>query len=102
MTIKELEEILGVPRATIRYYEKEGLINPERKRNDYREYSEDDISKLKKIIIFRKHGFSIREIEDILDGSVDLSAAAQNKIEKLQEGINEMNGALAVCRQVAK
>ena len=30
MTIKEVEELLEVPRATVRFYEKEGLINPQR------------------------------------------------------------------------
>lgn len=28
MTIKEVEQILNIPRATIRYYEKEKLIDP--------------------------------------------------------------------------
>jgi len=28
MTIKEVEQILGLPRATVRFYEKEGLIEP--------------------------------------------------------------------------
>ena len=31
MTIKEVELYLEVPRATIRFYEKEGLISPKRK-----------------------------------------------------------------------
>lgn len=29
MTIKEVEQHLEVPRATVRFYEKEGLINPQ-------------------------------------------------------------------------
>ena len=28
MTIKEVEQLLEVPRATVRFYEKERLINP--------------------------------------------------------------------------
>ena len=31
MTIKEVEKILGIPRATVRFYEKEGLIEPKKK-----------------------------------------------------------------------
>ena len=50
MTIKEIEELAGMPRANIRYYEKEGLLNPERDVNGYREYSEKDLLILKKII----------------------------------------------------
>ncbi len=39
MTIKEVEEKLGIPRASIRFYKKERLINPKREAPGYREYS---------------------------------------------------------------
>ncbi len=53
--IKELEQILDIPRATIRFYEKCGLINPERNSdNDYREYTDLDVSTLKRIVVLRK------------------------------------------------
>jgi len=41
MTIKELEQELEIPRATIRFYEKENLISPKRGANSYREYSNE-------------------------------------------------------------
>ena len=63
MKIKEVEECLQVPRATIRFYEKEGLINPKKGENGYREYSDYDILILKKIIVLRKLGFSVADIE---------------------------------------
>ena len=47
MTIKEVEQHLEVPRATVRFYEKEGLINPQRGENGYREYSEEDVTRLR-------------------------------------------------------
>ena len=47
MTIKEVEQYLEVPRATVRFYEKEGLIRPERGGNGYRDYSEEDVEKLR-------------------------------------------------------
>lgn len=58
MTIKEVEQCLEVPRATVRFYEKEGLINPQRGDNGYREYSEADVQTLKKIIILRMLGLN--------------------------------------------
>ena len=40
MTIKEVEQITGLTRSNIRFYEKEKLISPERNAsNGYREYS---------------------------------------------------------------
>ena len=48
MTVKELEEMLGISRANIRYYEKEGLLSPNRKENQYRDYSAQDVATLQK------------------------------------------------------
>ena len=36
MTIKELEEAVGMTRANIRFYEQEGLLSPARSANGYR------------------------------------------------------------------
>ena len=51
MTIKEVETLLEIPRASVRFYEKEGLILPTRSSNSYRDYSEEDVANLMKIII---------------------------------------------------
>lgn len=42
MQIRDLEERTGLDRATIRYYEKEGLLAPRCLENGYRLYSEAD------------------------------------------------------------
>lgn len=53
MTIKEVEEQTGLSRSTIRFYEKEKLIEPLRNdKNGYRDYSETDVEKLKKLLIY--------------------------------------------------
>ena len=45
--IKEVEHLVGISSANIRYYEKEGLITPIRiKENNYREYTEKDVHTL--------------------------------------------------------
>lgn len=43
MTIKEIEELSGMPRANIRFYEAEGLLRPDRDANGYRNYSEESL-----------------------------------------------------------
>ena len=44
MTIKEVEQLTGITRQNIRFYEREGLITPRRNpENQYREYSADDV-----------------------------------------------------------
>ncbi len=93
MTIKEVEQILGLPRATVRFYEKEGLIEPKRGENGYRDYSQMDIIRLKKIVILRKIGLSVNDILDIFDGAKTMAEVLGENIVNLQKQINELNGA---------
>ncbi|HCT90825.1 MAG TPA: hypothetical protein DF613_05525 [Lachnospiraceae bacterium] len=102
MTIKELETELGIPRATIRFYERQELIHPKRMENSYRDYSAEDAAVLKKIIIFRKLGLSMSEIEDLFDGTTDLPDSIQRNIAELKKQIEELNGALEVCKEIEK
>ena len=90
MTIKEVEQYLEVPRATVRFYEKEGLINPQRGENGYREYSEEDVQTLKKIIILRKLGLAVADIEDVLDGARPMSQVVAGNISNLEKQIEEL------------
>jgi len=98
MTIKELEQQLEVPRATIRFYEKENLISPKRGNNSYREYSEEDVETLRKIIILRKIGLSVSDIKDLLDGVFSLQPILEKNISALQSQIKELEGAINVCK----
>ena len=84
MGIKEAEEATGVSRQNIRFYEKQGLIYPARNRkNSYREYSDEDILRLKQIRLFRKLGMPIEEIRRLLDGEADLKQALQEQERRL-------------------
>lgn len=101
MKIKELEEILSVPRATIRFYEKQGLIAPIRsKENEYRDYSDADITKLKKILILRKIGFSVSEIQDLFDETTDLQSLLTQQINALEKQRNDIDGAIDICKDM--
>ena len=102
MKINELEKTLSVTRANIRFYEKEGLIHPERKENGYRDYSDEDVSRLKEIIIFRKLGIPIPDIKDVLEGKRDLQTILDENSKRLEKQIEELNGALSVCRRMQK
>ena len=103
MKIKELEQILDIPRATIRFYEKCGLINPERNSdNDYREYTDLDVSTLKRIVVLRKIGFSISDIESLLDGSSEFDELLDKQINSLLKQKEEVEGALSICEEMRK
>lgn len=50
---------------TIRFYEKEGLLQPKRLPNGYRDYDESCEAQLKMIVVLKQLGFSLKEIEQL-------------------------------------
>lgn len=94
MEIKDVENLLSVSRSNIRFYEKQGLITPERRKNNYRDYNEEDITALKRIIILRKMGFTIEEIQLIQKGELPFSEAISDTKMRLETEIEQLNGAL--------
>ncbi len=100
MTIKEVEDLLELPRATIRFYEKEGLIHPKRGDKSYREYSEEDVATLKTIVVLRKIGLSVDDIEDFLEDVVPLQDLLGKTITELEVKRNELEAAIRVCRKM--
>lgn len=70
MTIKELEERTGLDRATIRFYEKEGLISPRRMANGYRDYTPAEAPALEKIALLRRLGLSMEQIRRVQTGEL--------------------------------
>lgn len=100
MKINEVEQILGITKANIRFYEKEGLLSPSRTESGYRDYSDSDIARLKTIVIYRKLGIPVQQIADILDGAVSLQDALDANIKSLNAEIEKLNGSLALCKQL--
>lgn len=102
MKIKELENLLSISRSNIRFYEKQGLFSPERKDNNYREYTEQDIEVLKKIIIFRKMGFTVEEIKLIQNNKLSFAESIANAQHRIEDEIEQLNGSLKLIKQIAQ
>ena len=100
MQIRDLEYKSGLDRATIRYYEKEGLIRPERHDNGYREYSQEHLSLLLKIKLLRQLGFSLEIIKELQKGTGDFDVFLKNQIELLESKIQQTERSKAVCMQI--
>lgn len=67
MNTKRVCQEVGVTPKMLRVYEKAGLVVPERKENDYRDYSMDDLFRLEITVRLRDLGFSIKEIQSIFE-----------------------------------
>ena len=96
--IKEAEALTGISRQNIRYYEKMGLLNPKRDAgNGYRKYDEEDIERLKAILLFRKLDMPLEEIHKLLDCEIDLQQALDTQKVYLQQEKQKLEAALAFC-----
>lgn len=69
-SIGETSERTGLPRDTIRYYEKIGLLQrAERKDNRHRVYDQADIDRMKMITCLKKTGMSLDDMRPYLDNA---------------------------------
>lgn len=89
----------GLPAKTIRYYEDVGLVRPGRAGNGYRDYSDEDVHKLKFLQRSRGLGFSVAECRQLLAlyedkgrASADVHALATRKIVEIDRKLAELAG----------
>lgn len=93
MKIQEVAEQTGFTVHTIRYYEKEGLLDRrhvQREANNYRNYSDAAIERLKLIRKFQGIGFSLADMKDILQDRDNHTRTNQEVIEWICQKIEEL------------
>ena len=101
MTIKEVEERTGLARSNIRFYEKEGLIEPSRNdKNGYRDYSEREVEIIKKIAYLRTLEISIEDIRCIIADKMSLTEVIEKQTVTIQEQIEGLNKAKTICERM--
>lgn len=100
MQIRELEGRTGLDRATIRYYEREGLLTPQRQENGYRSYSEEDAGTLLKIKLLRSLGMPLETIRSLQQGDEGLGQALDELIPVLDQKIRDSRISRDICREI--
>jgi len=93
MKIKNVEELVGITKKNIRFYEEQGLLAPGRAENGYREYSAADVERLKQIKFLRKLYVPIDEIRALFDGKLSLGDCLTrhlDELEKRQKDLDEI------------
>ena len=61
MQLNEVIKQVDMTKRAIKYYEEAGLLSVNKDENGYRNYTEEDISVLKEISVYRKLGISIKD-----------------------------------------
>ncbi|WP_308190740.1 MerR family transcriptional regulator [Streptomyces sp. HPF1205] len=63
-----MAELAGVSVRTLHHYDEIGLVRPSaRTAAGYRAYSVDDVERLREVLAYRRLGFGLREIADLVD-----------------------------------
>ena len=101
MKINQVEQLVGVTKGNIRFYEKEGLLTPGRNsENGYRDYSDADVAWLKKIKLLRMLDVPIEEILRLKSGALTLEDAMGRHIIQLERKQSNLAAAQGVCAQI--
>jgi len=83
MNIKYVEELVGITKKNIRFYEDQGLLAPGRAENGYREYHDGDVRRLKQIKLLRKLLVPIDAIRDVLAGKLTLEDCLDSQLREI-------------------
>ncbi|QIZ78581.1 Zn(2+)-responsive transcriptional regulator [Ferrimonas lipolytica] len=111
--IGELAKQYQINTDTLRYYEKNGLLVPSsRSDSGYRSYNEEDAKQLRFILRAKSVGFSLTEIQELINidhnrsqwacqdvkGMVELKAdVIQSKIDELIQFRDSLQGLAKAC-----
>ena len=110
-TIGQLAKETNVNLETIRYYERRGLIpEPPRNPSGHRQYSPDAVIRTKFIKRTQAHGFTLKEISEILSlrlepgtTCADIKSRVEIKIEDVEQKITDLRHIRkALLRMVSK
>lgn len=103
MTIKEVEELTGLSRSNVRFYEKERLIFPSRnEKNGYRDYSESDVENIKKIAYLRTLGISVEDIRNVIEEKESLHKVIRKQKEMLKKQLSDLDRAKILCEKMLR
>ena len=73
MKINQVEELVGITKKNIRFYESQGLVHPERNpENGYREYTLRDVEQLQRVKLLRMLDVPCEQIRRVTDGELAL------------------------------
>lgn len=99
LTIGQVSKLAGVNRETLRYYEREGIIEqPKRKDSGYRIYPQSIVKRLRFIKRAQGLGFSLKEINELMTLRNDAKVAkcsevkqyAQDKVKTIETKLKDL------------
>lgn len=108
--IGEVAAMVGIPTATVRYYERRGLIaDPARTAAGYRQYGPDTGRRLRFIKHAQELGFALEEIQQMLELSIEDPASCarvedvtREKVRTVRQRLKELQRLERVLRGLTR
>ena len=98
-SIQQLAKVAGTTSRTLRHYDDIGLLPPSRiAPNGYRQYDDDALVRLQRILLLRQLGLGLTQIADILarqEGEID---ALESHLAWLQQEKDRLDRQIAAVR----
>jgi len=102
MKIGDAVSKYGISHRSLHYWESAGILKSVRAENDYRYYDEENLLKIKRIVLLRKLRLSIPSIQEIFT-SQELSkiiAVFADHLDETKKEAEQMNALGKVLRQI--
>lgn len=95
LTITQLARKYKISRATLLYYEREGLLMPAyRSSNGYRWYGPVEMERLEAIVAYRSYGIAVASISELLD-----SKGSASQVNILRDHFNQLEKEIGLLRK---
>lgn len=103
LTIGQVARRAGVGVETVRFYERQGLIEePPRRSSGYREYDDEVVSRLRFIRRAKELGFTLKEIKELLSLRHDPSTSAADVRQRAEAKIADIESKVRTLQKMRK
>lgn len=100
MQTNEIIKLLGIKKSHLRFLRDKKLFVPKTLENGYQYYTDDDANNIKRLLIMRKAGVSVKLIPDLQSGKVTTAEALKQAEQDLEAVLKEIQGSLSFCRSL--
>ena len=97
MKIKQVEELVGITRKNIRFYEEQGLLQVARADNGYREYHMQDVRRLQQIRLLRKLSVPLEDIRALFAGTLRLDTCLSRQTMQYERQKRDLDQMTKFC-----
>ncbi|OUM85577.1 MAG: MerR family transcriptional regulator [Bacillus thermozeamaize] len=105
MKISELSRLTGVSPRAIRHYEEKGLLAACRRENNYREFDESAVDRVRAIRLYLKLGLTTDEIRMLFDEEVaapDDYAFCEEMLALYESKLDAVNRQIEALRELKR